>query len=154
MQRLQTTARLTSTRLPSAVRRAKECGRQPLAPTLLVVLVRTMNQETPPLTVALDRVVDAAQEVVSDHVRFARLEAKVTLVRTVEAIGMLILAATPGLLGWSALMAALHLVLAARLAPAWSLACIGILNLVPALWLARHALQHVSAQSTTRGGTS
>lgn len=113
-----------------------------------------MNQGTPPLGAALDRVVDAAQEVVSDHVRIARLEAKLTLVRTVEAIGMLVIAATPFLLGWSALMAALHVLLVNHVDPAGSLAIIGLLNLAPAICMARHALRHVSREAAEPGGTS
>jgi Putative Actinobacterial Holin-X, holin superfamily III len=113
-----------------------------------------MNQDAPALSTALDRVVDAAQEVVSDHVRIARLEAKLTLVRTVEAVGMLVFAATPFLLGWSALMAALQVILAAYVDPACSLAGIGILNLAPAIWMARRALRHVSREDAEHGGTS
>jgi hypothetical protein len=106
-----------------------------------------MTQDAPPLTAALDRVVDAAQEVVSDHVRIARLEAKLTLVRTVEAIGMIVLAATPFLLGWSALMGALYLVLTPRIHPAWALVTVGVLNLGPAVWIVHRALQHVSGRT-------
>jgi hypothetical protein len=99
-------------------------------------------------------VVDAAQEVVSDHVRIARLEAKLTVVRTVEAIGMLVFAATPFLLGWSALTAALHVILAGLVDPAWSLAGIGLLNLAMAIWVAQRALRHVSGAAGEAGATS
>jgi len=113
-----------------------------------------MDQYPPPLTEALDRVVDAAQEVASDHLRLARLEAKLTLVRGVEAVGMLAIAATPCLIGWSALMLALHLTLGYRLAPTWSLACIGVLNLLLATWITRQAMRHVARENPPRGVTS
>jgi hypothetical protein len=106
-----------------------------------------MPQDAPSLTSALDRVVDAAQEVVSDHVNIARLEAKLTLVRTVEAVGMIVLAATPFLLGWSALMGALYVVLAPYIHPAWALVIVGVLNLGPAFWIVHRALQHVSGHT-------
>jgi hypothetical protein len=51
-------------------------------------------------------------------------------------------------------VAALHVILAAYVDPAWSLAGIGLLNLVLAACMAHRALRHVPGAHAEAGGTS
>ena len=77
---------------------------------------------------ALDRLVDAAQQVVTDQVDLALLEAHETLRRTLSGAALLMLGTLLAAMAWGAIMIAAHDLLAQRMAPWQSLGVIGLAN--------------------------
>ena len=77
---------------------------------------------------ALDRLVDAAQQVVADQVDLVRLEARETLRRTLSGAALLMLGTLLAAMAWGALMVAAHELLVQRMAPWQSLGVIGLVN--------------------------
>ena len=101
-------------------------GVAPLVPAL-----RARKSEAhivPSVPGALDRLVDAAQQVVADQVDLVRLEARETLRRTLSGAALLMLGTLLAAMAWGALMVAAHELLVPRLAPWQSLGVIGLVN--------------------------
>jgi hypothetical protein len=88
------------------------------------------RDETPTVTSALDRMVDAAQQVVVDQVRLARLEAQAALTRTARDSAMIAVGGVVLLVAWVFGMVALHGLLIRWLDPAASLGIIAGANAV------------------------
>jgi len=97
----------------------------------LVPAVRARKSEAhivPSVPGALDRLVDAAQQVVGDQVDLARLEAHETLRRTLSGAALLMLGTLLAAMAWGAIMIAAHGLLVQRMAPWQSLGVIGLVN--------------------------
>jgi hypothetical protein len=77
---------------------------------------------------ALDRLVDAAQQVVTDQVDLVRLEAHETLRRTLSGAALLMFGTLLAGMAWGAIMIAGHELLIQRMAPWQSLGVIGLVN--------------------------
>ncbi len=88
------------------------------------------RDEPPTVTSALDRMVDAAQQVVVDQVRLARLEAQSALTRTARDSAMVLVGGLILLLAWVFGMVALHGLLVRWLEPAASFGIIAGANAV------------------------
>ena len=101
-------------------------GVAPLVPALRAR--KTEAHVVPSVPGALDRLVDAAQQVVADQVDLVRLEARETLRRTLSGAALLMLATLLAAMAWGAIMIAAHDLLAQRMAPWQSLGVIGLAN--------------------------
>lgn len=88
------------------------------------------RHEAPSLTGALDRMVDAAQNVVVDQVALAKLEAQTVLTRTAKDGAMMGVGGILLLVAWVFGMVALHWLLVRYLVPAASMGVIAGLNAV------------------------
>lgn len=88
------------------------------------------RDEPPTVTSALDRMVDAAQQVVVDQVRLARVEAQEALARTARDSVMVAVGGIILLVAWIFGMVALHGLLVRWLDPAASLGIIAGANAV------------------------
>ena len=101
-------------------------GVAPLVPAL-----RARKSEAhvvPSVPGALDRLVDAAQQVVTDQVDLALLEVHETLRRTLTGAALLMLGTLLAAVAWGAIMIAAHELLVQRMAPWQSLGVIGLVN--------------------------
>jgi hypothetical protein len=97
----------------------------------LVPALRARKSEAhvvPSVPGALDRLVDAAQQVVADQVDLALLEARDTLRRTLSGAALLMLGTLLAAVAWGAIMIAAHELLVQRMAPWQSLGVIGLVN--------------------------
>jgi len=97
---------------------------------------------------ALDRVVDAAQQVVADQVDLALLEARETLRRTLSAAALLVLGTLLAAVAWCAIMIAAHELLVQRMAPWQSLGVIGLVNAFLAAGAAIAGVQRARGRET------
>jgi uncharacterized membrane protein YqjE len=88
------------------------------------------RDDAPTVTAALDRMVDAAQHVVVDQVRLAKLEAQAALTRTARDSAMIGLGGVMLLVAWVFGMVALHALLVRYLDPSASLGIIAGVNAV------------------------
>jgi hypothetical protein len=101
-------------------------GVAPLVPAL-----RARKSEAhivPSVPGALDRLVDAAQQVVADEVDLARLEAHEMLRRTLSGAALLMLGTLLAAMAWGAIMFAAHALLVQRMAPWQSLGVIALVS--------------------------
>ena len=101
-------------------------GVAPLVPALRVR--KSEGHVVPSVPGALDRLVDAAQQVVGDQGDLARLEAHETLRRTLSGAALLMLGTLLAAVAWGAIMIAAHELLVQRMAPWQSLGVIGLVN--------------------------
>lgn len=92
---------------------------------------------------ALDHVVDAAQQVVTDRLELVKLEARVGLGEALRAGGYLFSAVLLGGLAWVAAMLLLYVALGASLAPSARLALIVGLNLLAAAAFVAAGVKHL-----------
>lgn len=83
-----------------------------------------LRDEPPTVASALDRMVDAAQQVVVDQVVLARLDAQAAIASAVRDAAILAFGGILMLFAWVVAMAALHGLLVHRLLPEASLAII------------------------------
>ncbi len=89
-----------------------------------------LRDEPPTVSSALDRMVDAAQQVVVDQVVLARLDAQAALATAVRDASILAFGGILMLFAWVVAMVALHGVLVHRLLPEASLGLIAAGNAV------------------------
>jgi len=100
-----------------------------VAPLLPALRARKSEAHVvPSVPGALDRLVDAAQQVVTDQVDLALLEAHETLRRTLSGAALLMLGTLLAAVAWGAIMIAAHELLVQRMAPWQSLGVIGLVN--------------------------
>jgi uncharacterized membrane protein YqjE len=111
------------------------------------------HHEAPTVTSALDRMVDAAEKVVVDQVRLARLEAEAAVARTVRDGAVIGLGGIVLLVAWTFGMVALHALLIRYLDPAASLGIIAGVNGVVGAALVAFGLSRGtgSARETAHG---
>ena len=117
----------------------------------LVPAVRARKSEAhivPSVPGALDRLVDAAQQVVGDQVDLARLEAHETLRRTLSGAALLMLGTLLAAMAWGAVMIAAHALLVQRMAPWQSLGVIGLVNGFLGAGVAIAGVQHARGRET------
>jgi hypothetical protein len=88
------------------------------------------QHEPPPLTTALERVVEAVQRVVADQLKLARAEAGTTARRTMIAAGFVAGAGLLGLVAWIGFCAAAWRGLAEAMHPAAAFAVVAGVNLL------------------------
>lgn len=110
--------------------------------------------EAPPLTTALERVVEAVQRVVADQLRLARVEAGTTARRALVGAGWLGAAALLGLVAWVGFCAAAFAVLADVMHPAASFAVVAGANLLLAVVLGLLGLRALGGETEAAHGAS
>ena len=91
---------------------------------------RTPPHEPPPLTTALERVVEAVQRVVADQFKLARAEAETAARRALVGAGYVGVAALLGLVAWIGFCAAAWRALAEAMHPAAAFAIVAGINLL------------------------
>jgi len=123
-----------------------------------VPAVRARKSEVhivPSVPGALDRLVDAAQQVVADQIDLARLEARETLRRTLSGAALLMLGTLLAAMAWGAITIAVHGLLVQRMAPWQSLGVIGLVNGLLGAGAAMAGVQRARGRETVEAdGTS
>jgi hypothetical protein len=89
----------------------------------------------PSVTDSLDRVVDAAQHVVVDHIALLRVEASAALASATRRAAPLLIAGVLMVIGWILLLMAAFQIIAPRVGSLGTLALLAGANLVPGLGL-------------------
>jgi hypothetical protein len=93
------------------------------------------ERPVPTVTDSLDRVVDAAQDVVVDHIALLRLEASAALTSAVRRGALLLIGGVLIAMAWVLLLLAAFDIMAPRLGSPSSLAILAGANFVPGLGL-------------------